>query len=413
MRKAILIVAILSGVLAAVGSLGLAVGLGVLALVRPEALGEGSLITATLAVAAGVIGAGLGVTLAWQGGRALIGAPGGVMRLPRWGWWAGALILALAAGQAALLLDARWAMPILHVAASVAPAGLLLALALGSARRSGGAMPTRSLLGGLSWGIFGGVGIALVLELLAGLVVIVAAIAWIAVAQPEWAAQFENLAGQPSLAAGELDPDMLAALLRSPVVWLGVLGLGSGVVPLIEEIAKSLAVPLVALTGRRLTRLDGFLLGVAAGAGFAIFEGVGNGGMALAASESWATLMLVRGGATAMHCLASGLTGLAWQSALTERRLARGLGLVVLAMTLHGIWNAAALGASAVSLLSATVDSGARLLSGAAVIVLLAGVGVLAVGAVLAVALVPRRLVHVQAPASTPDATGIYEEESR
>ncbi len=413
MRKAILIGAILSGVLAAVGSLGLAVGLGVLAVVSPEALGGDSLIPATLAVAAGVIGAGLGAALAWQGGRALYGAPGGVMRLPRWGWWAGALSLALAAGQAALQLDARWAMPILHVAASVAPAGLLLALALGSARRGGGAVPTRTLLGGLSWGIFGGVGIALALEMLVGLGVIVAAIAWIAVAHPELAAQFENLVGQSDLAAGGFDPEMLAAMLRSPVVWLGLLGLGSGVVPLIEEIAKSLAVPLVALTGRRLTRLDGFLIGVAAGAGFAIFEGVGNGGMALAVPENWTTLMLLRGGATAMHCLASGLTGLAWQSALTERRLARGVGLVVLAMTLHGIWNAAALGASAVSLLSATLDSGARLLGGVAVIVLLAGVGVLAVGAVLAVALVPRRLAHVQAQAPAPDAIGILEEESQ
>lgn len=407
MRKAILIGAILSGVLAAVGSMGLAVGLGVLAGVSPEAFGGDRLIPATLAVAAGLIGAGLGVTLAWQGGRALGGKPGSVMRLPRWGWWAGAWVLALAAGQGALLLGARWAMPILHVAASVLPAGLLLALALGSARRNGGAAPARSLLGGLSWGIFGGVGIALVLEMLVGLVVIVAAIVWIMVAHPELAAQFENLAIQPDLAAGELDPALLMALLRSPVVWLGLLGLGSGVVPLIEEIAKSLAVPLVALTGRRLTRLDGFLLGVAAGAGFAIFEGVGNGGMALAASESWATLMLLRGGAAAMHCLASGLTGLAWQSALAERRLARGVGLVVLAMALHGIWNAAAVGASVVSVLSATLDAGARLLSGAAVIVLLAGVAVLAVGAVLAVALVPRRLAHV------PRATGIFEEESR
>ena len=413
MRKAILIVAILSGVLAAVGSLGLAVGLGVLAVVSPEALGGDRLITATLAVAAGVLGIGVGVTLAWQAGQALAGTPGGVMRLPRWGWWAGALILALAAGQAALLLDARWAMPILHVAASVAPAGLLLALALGSARRSGGAAPARSLLGGLSWGIFGGVGIALMLELLVGLAVIAAAIVWIAVAHPVWAALFETLAGQPDPAAGALDPEMVTTLLRSPVAWLGLLGLGSGVVPLIEEIAKSLAVPLVALTGRRLTRLDGFLLGVAAGAGFAIFEGVGNGGMALVASESWAALMLVRGGATAMHCLASGLTGLAWQSVLTERRLARGLGLVVLAMALHGIWNAAALGTSAVSVLSATLDSGARPFGGAAVIVLWAGVGLLAVGAVLAVALVPRHLVHVRVQAAAPDAAGTFEEGSR
>ena len=78
--------------------------------------------------------------------------------------------------------------------------------------------------------------------------------------------------------------------------------------------------PLIAGTGRRLTRLDGFLFGVAAGVGFAIVEGILNGTLALRMSGAWAGLMVFRGSAAAMHCLASGLVGLGWQAILVERR---------------------------------------------------------------------------------------------
>ena len=68
------------------------------------------------------------------------------------------------------------------------------------------------------------------------------------------------------------------------------------------------------------------------GAGFAIVEGILNGTLALRMSGSWAGLMVFRGAAAAMHCLASGLAGLGWQAILVERRWLRGIGLGLLAV---------------------------------------------------------------------------------
>lgn len=404
MRKAILILAILGGILAAVGNWGLAASLALLVIVRPEAVAENRLIPATLALAAGLVGAGLGVLLAWHGWQAWRAAPGRVLRLPRWGWWAGALAVGLAGGQAASLVAAGWAMPVLHLAAAVIPAGLLLALALGSARRANGAAPVRAMLGSLSWGMFGAVGSALALETLLGVVLVAAVAIGLMLTRPDLAAQLEGLVGTQGMTGSGLDPDMLMSLLRLPLVWLGVLGMVSGLAPLIEEGVKSLAVPLMGLAGRRLTRLDGFLLGAAAGAGFAIFEGVGNGAAALAIPERWGALMLLRSGATAMHCLASGLAGLAWQAILTERRLARGLGLAVLALALHGVWNAAAVGASLVSTVTAGLGANVRLAGGLTTVILMGGVAVLALGAAVALAVVPRRLARSASPQAAAPA---------
>ncbi|MCX7671226.1 MAG: PrsW family glutamic-type intramembrane protease, partial [Anaerolineae bacterium] len=89
-------------------------------------------------------------------------------------------------------------------------------------------------------------------------------------------------------------------------------------------------------------RLGGFLLGAAAGAGFALVEGVLNGALALRLDGLWAGLMIFRGAAAAMHCLASGLMGLGWQMGLIERRWPTGIGLGLVAFGLHAAWNISA-----------------------------------------------------------------------
>jgi hypothetical protein len=53
------------------------------------------------------------------------------------------------------------------------------------------------------------------------------------------------------------------------------------------------------------------LLGVVAGASYALVEGALNGSMALRMTEVWAGLMILRGAAATMHCLASRL---GWQT---------------------------------------------------------------------------------------------------
>lgn len=262
-------------------------------------------------------------------------------------------------------------------------------------KRNAPPIPARSTWGSLAWGGLGGIGLGFLFEglfILGVIVVGVIAFSLFATLQPDWATGLQDLAEQMQRGAFA-DPAALERLL-SPAVVLGVLLFASVFVPLVEELAKSLAVPLVAATGRRLTRLDGFLLGVAAGAGFALVEGMLNGTLGLSAPSGWAGTMLTRAGAAGMHCLASGLFGLGWQAVLRERRIGRGLGLAAASMTLHGLWNAAALGIGLSELMRPTVGFGALNLRDVQAVAIAGLLVVLWLLAVVTLAWLPRRLAE-------------------
>ena len=195
----------------------------------------------------------------------------------------------------------------------------------------------------------------------------------------------------------------LAQLASSPVIVIAALTLLGILAPALEEVAKALAVPLVAGTGRRLTRLDGFLFGVAAGAGFAIVEGILNGTLALRMSGAWAGLMVFRGSAAAMHCLASGLVGLGWQAILVERRWLRGIGLGLLAVLLHGAWNMSA-GIISLNSLQAAGTGGLGDMARMGVTGLLVMfMAVLWLAVVSSLALIPRWIVRQEPPTDSPE----------
>jgi hypothetical protein len=187
----------------------------------------------------------------------------------------------------------------------------------------------------------------------------------------------------------------LVPRLVSPLVMLGIMGALGVIVPLVEEGAKGLAVPLAALAGHRLSRLSGFLLGAAAGAGFTLFEGVMNGVLTLGAPDQWGLMMGVRAGTAAIHCGASALCGLGWQAVLSERRLGRGLGLGLAAFALHGAWNVFAGAQTLLGLRGLGESSGGGSIPG---LLLIGGMGLLWTGAVLFLALLPRRLASVSQP---------------
>jgi membrane protease YdiL (CAAX protease family) len=269
--------------------------------------------------------------------------PSHIYRLPRWWVWLLLFLAVLVIGQAvAMTGPAAPLMPLFQIAAGALPPLIFLAWAFGAAGRQAAQITRRPTLGSLSWGGLGGAGLALVGEMLlmiAGIVVVIVALN---ITDPELTARLQTLFTQMGRGGQGFDMSELAQLASSPVVVIAALTLVGILAPALEEVAKALAVPLVAGTGRRLTRLDGFLFGVAAGAGFAIVEGILNGTLALRMSGSWAGLMVFRGAAAAMHCLASGLVGLGWQAILTERRWLRGIGLGLLAVLLHGAWNMSA-----------------------------------------------------------------------
>jgi hypothetical protein len=338
---------------------------------------------------------GFGLALAWAGWSALSGRPARPFRPARWGWWLLALVVVLGLGQAAFSAGIEALVPAAHIAAGVLPAFLFLSLALGSARRGGGAITTRPMIGSLTWGGLGGVGVAMALEIMVLLIVGVALTIWLAVTDPTILSRLQ--AGMLEFQESG-DPQRLmdfAQRLMSPLVMVGILGAIGVVVPLLEEMAKGLAVPIVALTGRRLARLDGFLLGAAAGAGFTLLEGVMNGVLTLSLPGNWALLMTARAGTAAIHCCASGLAGLGWEAVLTERRWARGIGLGLSAAALHGVWN---LFAGAETLLGLRSTGSAQAAQALLPLLPVAGMVLVCAAAVLLLALLPRRLASTPQP---------------
>jgi hypothetical protein len=394
MRKLILILSIVVGLTAAAAGKLLGSALAVMGWIgRRE---SGSLLeAATMAIGLVTLGLGFGLALAWAGWTALRGRPAHPFRLPRWGWWLLALVVVLSLGQAAFSAGFKALVPIVHIAAGILPAFLFLSLALGSARRAGGELTTRPAIGSIAWGGLGGVGLAVVAETILLTIAAAALVLWLVVANPGFMQELQSAALDFQKSGDLQDLAALFPYLSSPMVMLGILGAIGGVVPLVEEGAKGLAVPLVAGTGWRLTRLDGFLLGAAAGAGFTLFEGVMNGVLVLGSPDQWALMMGVRAGTAAIHCCATGLCGLGWQAVLSERRLARGLGLGLAAVALHGMWNVLAGSQTLLGMRSLVAAPGWGSIVG---LLMVGGMGLVWACAVLLLARLPRRLAGFSQP---------------
>lgn len=348
MRQVIIVGAIIAGLLAALTGLLGSAGVLLLAVLGGGNQGN-SLLLGTLGLGVGIFGLALGLLLAWEGWQAQRGRPAGRLRLGAWGWWLLVLVLVLLAGQTVASALGGRLLPFIHIVAAVVPALLFLALALGGARRTGGAISDRAAVGAIAWGGLGGVGLALFLEAIMIVALLLIVPPLLELVAPGAIAHLQALVLEVQ-AGRQPDLRLLEPILRSPWVLLGGVLVASVLVPLIEEAVKGLAVPLLALTGRRLTRLDAFLAGVAAGAGFAMVEGVTNGALALSQPSGWATAMGARAAAAALHCLVSGLAGLGWHAIIVERNWLRGLGLGLAAVVFHGLWNLSAVGSAWLSL---------------------------------------------------------------
>jgi hypothetical protein len=106
-------------------------------------------------------------------------------------------------------------------------------------------------------------------------------------------------------------------------------------IPLIEEAVKTVGVGLAFYRRPGLT--EAFLWGLACSAGFSLVEGMFNTTTAL---QSWAAVVLLRVGATMLHCATGGLMGIAWYALLAQRDWLRALALYFASVSIHGTWNA-------------------------------------------------------------------------
>jgi len=331
-------------------------------------------LTATLSLSLLALTVGLGLALAWQGWQASRGQRSRPFQ-PRRVWlWIGLFVLAVLVGQLALSLDLLVSLtfPPFHLAAAFLPPLAVLA-AVG--RGLSGATRWREMVLQLSSGAFVSTSLAFSLEALSivGLVVIALLLLAMWPGGPEMLQVFaERLQDETWLQ----DPANLGSLLTSPVVVLLAAVVFAGIIPLVEEMVKTIGVLL--LSYRRPTMAQAFLWGLAGGAGFAVAEGLFN---TLGGLEVWALIVSARVGATLLHCFTGGLMGLAWYYLLREKRWLRALGLYASSVSLHGLWNGLAGLASVLSFLGLDFEAGS---SGQGLV----AVGIIAVvGLLLALAL--------------------------
>lgn len=284
--------------------------------------------SATAAGFGAVLLAGGGL-LTYHGVNALMGGRSGPARIYPFALWLLLWLAAIGAG-AGVLASGRGlgALPPLHIAGAITAGLGYIALV---ARQPLGALPQRRIAWrslGLAWAWGAAVATlsASVLESIADSVVSLTFLAQ--------SGALREVASGAELQRVIADADHY---LSHRTLLAATLALFSVTPPLIEETAKGLGVRL--LGWRRMTRYEGFLLGAASGAGFGTLEAVLYGASALdQAPDQWWLLMLLRGGATSMHALATGLFGLGVVSGLRGERL-RLAACVLGALLMHASWN--------------------------------------------------------------------------
>lgn len=225
-------------------------------------------------------------------------------------------------------------LPVLTIPAIVLPLGILLAL--GTHRLPLG---TRWQ----SWSVFG-LGLSLtpllllMLEAVVAIILFLGIVAYI-VAQPELVSELQGLSRQLMIVGPESEAalDLLSPFLTNPGVIIMALIYIAVLVPAIEELLKPLGVWLLA--GRLDSSAQGFALGALSGAAYGLIETVGVSGQA----GEWASLLFTRVGTGLLHITTSALMGAAIVLAWRERRYLYLIGSYLLAVLLHGVWNAFAM----------------------------------------------------------------------
>jgi hypothetical protein len=206
------------------------------------------------------------------------------------------------------------------------------------------------------WGIFAtglvvSPAVILVIELFALIGYGGLALLW-AVFNPSISSQLQVLIFRLQNAAPNQDAifRILLPILLRPGILFAAFAFISVIVPIIEEALKPIGVWFLA--GQKLTPAQGFAFGVLCGAGFGLFENLGN---TSGVSDAWAILASTRITTLLLHCLTTGLVGWALASAWSQKRYLR-LGITyAFAIILHGLWNGMAV-LSTISSLEGQVD---------------------------------------------------------
>lgn len=226
-------------------------------------------------------------------------------------------------------------LPVLTLPAVVLPLGVLLALA------------AQNLPLGPRWQTWTVLGLAMTLgpfllfaqEILLAIFLFIGAVVYV-MSQPGLVFELQQISEQIIVLGPQSEAalEILVPLLTRPGVMAVTLLYIAILVPAIEEIFKPIGVWLFA--GKLDSQAQGFALGALSGAGYALIETIGVSGQQ---TGEWASLLASRIGTGLLHITTSALMGAAIVLAIRDRRYLRLLGTYLLAVFLHGAWNALAM----------------------------------------------------------------------
>jgi hypothetical protein len=222
--------------------------------------------------------------------------------------------------------------PIVHIVAAAIPALFAILLVLRHSHR----VSQRRFWGSL----FIGTWFIPISAIIAELVLMILAMTTLffrSMSTAEGQALLESLSN-PENWASESMIESYAALLDQPIVIISIVVFVCVLVPLIEESLKSTVI--LPILGRKPSPSESFLSGVLGGVGFAFVEAI----LLTPTGMDWTQTMFTRGAATMMHTFTAGMTCWGIGQAITYKRWKRFLGAFAIAVTMHGLWNAAAIG---------------------------------------------------------------------
>jgi uncharacterized protein YjeT (DUF2065 family) len=287
------------------------------------------------AASAMALGAASLPALFWSG-RAILGhsPPGQRRPSTRWLWLAILFPMSIAVGSAAYsgsILPGLLGPPA-HLTAAVLPVlvGLLLV------RRYAPPAPPRRSWGQFLAGLWAVPAMALVLEGLALLPVIFILIFGIGLTLPP--DLLRSLATQGSTMPDSQLRQVIDSLLSQPWILALILGYVSLLVPVIEETLKTAA--LWPLLRNRPSPAVAFVSGTLGGAGYALFEAL----FLTQPGAEWAGVMIGRAGASFMHICTASFAAWGLAEGVVRGKWKVTLGIFIVAVSMHGLWNASAIG---------------------------------------------------------------------
>lgn len=174
-------------------------------------------------------------------------------------------------------------------------------------------------------------------EMLVFLFLLLFVVIWI-LDQPALLGELEALALNFQL--GQSDPEsilpMVLPFIQKPGVIIGLLASLSGIVPLIEEFFKPLAIWF--FVSRKLTAAEGFAAGALCGGSFALLESLLS--LASPTEQGWIVVAVGRAGTALLHITTSALIGWAMANAGRNKSYLLAFLVYLSSAGLHGLWNA-------------------------------------------------------------------------